>query len=117
MIHSENCIFCKIAAGTIPAVKIFENEFVFVIKDINPLAEHHYLVISKQHVVSLNDADARFIETVVPKVFLAAATVAQTLGFKERGYRVVINNQSAAGQSVWHTHWHVLSAPALGVFA
>lgn len=117
MTHSENCIFCKIAAGSIAAAKIYENEFVFVIKDINPVAEHHYLVISKQHVVSLNDADASFIETVVPKVFLAAAEVAQTLGFKEQGYRVVINNQTAAGQSVWHTHWHVLSATALGMFA
>lgn len=107
------CIFCKIIAGKINAAKIFENENVIVIADINPQAQWHYLAIPKQHIASLNDLTQHETQTVLPQLFEAATIVATQKNFKTQGYRTVINNQAQAGQSVFHLHMHILSGNAL----
>jgi len=103
----NDCIFCKIVSGDIPAEKIFENETVMAFNDLNPQAPLHALVIPKKHVSTINDmqeADAQ----LVGEMFLAAKQIAADEGLSERGYRTVMNCNEEAGQSVFHIHLHVL---------
>lgn len=101
-----DCIFCKIAAGTIPAKKVREDELVFAFHDIEPKAPTHILVIPKKHVASL--AEAKEIdEKLLGRLLLAAADIAreQQLG---NGYRLVISTGAEGGQTVDHLHVHLL---------
>jgi histidine triad (HIT) family protein len=101
-----DCIFCKIAAGTIPAKKVREDELVFAFHDIEPKAPTHILVIPKKHVASL--AEAKEIdEELLGRLLLAAADIAreQQLG---NGYRLVISTGAEGGQTVDHLHVHLL---------
>lgn len=99
----ENCIFCKIASGKIPAEKIYENEFVFVINDINPEAPIHLLVITKTHINDLNELHD---ENLFKEIFKAIKIVTKKLNVKE--YKTLINTGSAAGQMVFHLHVHII---------
>ena len=110
---SKNCIFCKIISGEIPSKKIFENENFFAFNDVSPQAPQHILIVPKKHFSSLNDLDDSLREKVLPGLYSVADTVAQELNFRIRGYRTVINNQSEAGQTVFHLHMHVLAGSAL----
>ena len=103
----SNCVFCKIASGQIPAVKLLEDEAAIAFADLNPQAPTHVLVIPRRHVQSLAHVeDADFGE--VGKVMHLAARVARKLGVAEGGYRVVLNSGKDAGQTVEHLHAHVL---------
>lgn len=104
----ENCLFCKIVAGAIPATIVFENEHAVAFEDIAPQAPTHVLVIPKHHVASLHEAT----DPVTMGHLLAAvqATVKQ-LGLTD--YRVVTNTGAGAGQSVFHWHWHILAGRPL----
>ncbi len=106
-----DCVFCGIAAKTIPATVLYEDETVLAFRDLNPRAPLHALVIPKVHVASLADATD---PAVVGRVALAAAAVATAAGYGERGYRVVANTGPDAGQSVGHLHFHVLAGRHLG---
>jgi histidine triad (HIT) family protein len=101
-----DCIFCKIAAGTIPAKKVREDELVFAFHDIEPKAPTHILVIPKKHVASL--AEAKEIdEKLLGRLLLAAADIAREQRL-ENGYRLVISTGAEGGQSVDHLHVHLL---------
>jgi histidine triad (HIT) family protein len=103
-----NCIFCKIAAGEIPATIVHQDEHVVAFRDLNPQAPTHILIIPRQHIATVNaltEADA----TVVGHLFLAARQLAAELGFAEDGYRLVMNTNAAAGQTVFHIHLHLLA--------
>ena len=106
-----DCVFCGIAAKTIPATVLYEDETVLAFRDLNPRAPLHALVIPKVHVASLADATD---PAVVGRVALAAAAVATAAGYGERGYRVVANTGPDAGQTVAHLHFHVLAGRPLG---
>jgi histidine triad (HIT) family protein len=102
-----DCLFCKIGAGEIPADIVHETDEVVAFRDINPQAPTHALIIPKRHIASINalqegDAD------IVGKLFLAAKEIARDEGFAEPGYRVVMNCNAAAGQTVFHIHLHLL---------
>jgi histidine triad (HIT) family protein len=114
----SSCIFCKILKGEIPAAKVHETEHAIVIKDIQPQAPMHWLVIPRHHVASLNDLDDRTRVEILPSLYAAADAAANAQGIRDKGYRTVINNQSLAGQTVFHLHMHVLtgSSKALGHF-
>lgn len=103
----ENCLFCRITAGKIPAEPIHEDEAAIVIRDINPQAPTHLLVIPREHIESLDDA-AHKDEALLGHLLRVAARVANAAGLAEGGYRTVINNGAGAGQSVFHLHVHVL---------
>lgn len=105
-----DCIFCKIAAHEVPATIVHEDEDVVAFEDLGHRAPLHVLVIPRQHVVSLSEADA----ATAGKVAVAAARVAREAGYAERGYRVVTNVGPDAGQSVPHLHFHVLAGRELG---
>ena len=108
----QDCIFCKIIAGEIPSKKVYEDEHVYAFHDINPQAPVHVLVIPKRHISSVAAIDAENAP-VVAQVFCAIANIARELGLEEQGYRVVSNCGEAAGQTVFHLHFHLLGGREL----
>ena len=108
-----DCIFCKIAAGEIPAAKLYDDGEVVIFRDINPEAPVHLLVIPRRHIPTLNDLDAADA-ALVGRLYLAGQQVAAELGVAESGYRTVINCNRDAGQIVFHVHMHLLAGRELG---
>lgn len=104
---STDCLFCKILAGDIPADIIFESEHAIAFRDINPQAPTHVLIIPRQHVATINDLTAGD-EQIVGNLFLVAKQIARQEGIADPGYRVTMNCNAAAGQTVFHLHLHLL---------
>ena len=100
-------LFLKIIAREIPADIVFENDDVLAFKDLNPQAPLHVLIIPKIHIRTINEIQPRDAE-LVGELFLAAKEIAAQEGIAEDGYRVVMNCNSAAGQTVFHIHLHLL---------
>jgi len=107
-----DCLFCKIAAGEIPADKIYEDDHVIAFRDIAPKAPTHVLVIPRRHISTLNDLRPDDSE-LIGRMYLAAREVAHQEGIAEDGYRTVVNCNSAAGQTVFHIHLHLLGGRAM----
>jgi histidine triad (HIT) family protein len=107
---TDDCLFCKIVRKEIPATIILENEHVVAFRDIAPKAPTHVLVVTREHVASLNDATSA---PMLGELLLAAATIARAEGIAESGYRTVINSGADAGQSVAHVHLHLLGGRKL----
>jgi histidine triad (HIT) family protein len=105
--HLEDCIFCKIIAGEVPAQKIYEDDEILAFDDINPQAPVHALVIPKKHVATLNDLGQDEGE-LMGRMAMAAIGVAKAKGLEDSGYRLVTNCLAEAGQAVFHIHTHVL---------
>ncbi len=101
----SDCLFCKIIEGDIPAKKIYEDDDVFAFHDIGAQAPHHFLVIPKKHIATLNDTDDT---TLIGKLILTASKITKDLGFAEDGYRVVMNCNEQGGQTIYHIHLHCL---------
>ena len=104
----ESCLFCQIITGEIPGELVHQDERCVVIRDINPQAPTHVLVIPREHLDSLDDASQKD-ESLLGHLLRVGARVANDEGHAEIGYRTVINNGSGAGQSVFHLHVHVLA--------
>jgi histidine triad (HIT) family protein len=104
---SENCLFCKIIDGRIPAARVYEDEVCIAFNDISPQAPTHILVIPREHFDSLDKAANDHRETL-GHLLLTAAGIAREKGFAEDGYRVVINTNANGGQTVFHLHVHLL---------
>ena len=105
---SDNCIFCKIAAGEIPSAKIYEDEVCIAFNDLVPQAPTHILIIPREHVDSLDKANKGQTKMLGHLVF-TAAEIARERGFSDDGYRIVINTNSDGGQTVFHLHVHLLA--------
>jgi histidine triad (HIT) family protein len=110
----ENCIFCKIIAGEIPSPRLYEDDKMIVIRDIEPKAKCHYLCIPKTHFALLNEMDEAKAE-IVKHCFTVIPTLEKELGL-EGGYRVIINQGADGGQTVPHLHIHLLGGEPLGDF-
>lgn len=104
----ENCLFCKIIAGQFPASFVHQDERCVVIRDINPQAPMHVLVIPREHIESLDEVSQRE-EMLLGHLLRVGARVANDEGHAENGYRSVVNTGAGAGQSVFHLHVHVLA--------
>ena len=102
-----DCLFCRIIKTEIPAEVLHQDDLAIVIRDINPQAPTHLLVIPKEHIESLDDA-SRKQEALLGHLLRVAARMANAEGLGDGGYRTVINNGAGAGQSVFHLHVHVL---------
>ncbi|MDR0292236.1 MAG: histidine triad nucleotide-binding protein [Elusimicrobium sp.] len=102
----SDCIFCGIASGEIETRIVYENEFLLAFKDLNPQAPTHILIIPKKHISSLSRAEEEDLE-LLGMLQLAAVKIAKDLDLKE--FRLVLNNGRAAGQTVEHLHYHLLS--------
>ncbi len=107
----EDCVFCRIAAGEIPAEKVYEDDLVCAFKDLSPQAPVHVLVIPKAHYGSVTDGVPA--ETL-KAMFDAVAEVARTTGVAATGFRCIANTGADAGQTVPHAHIHVLGGAPLG---
>ena len=108
MAHDPNCIFCKIAQGEIPAKKLYEDERVFAIADIHPLAPVHLLVVPRAHVPTLLDLPAADFD-LIGHVFQVMRKLAVDHGVAEQGFRLVHNVNDWGGQKVFHMHFHLLA--------
>lgn len=108
-----SCLFCDIAAGTVPCTQVHDDEKFLAFRDIAPKAPTHILVIPKRHIpdlTSLQDDDAG----LVGELILTARRLASDEGLDEEGYRFVVNCGSDGGQTVGHLHLHILGGRALG---
>jgi histidine triad (HIT) family protein len=105
-----DCLFCKIAAGEIPAERVREDEHTLAFRDIQPQAPVHVLVVPKRHVASMWELDD---PELAGQLFCAAAAVAREEGL-ERGWRMIVNTRADGGQEVDHLHVHVLGGRRLG---
>jgi histidine triad (HIT) family protein len=108
----ENCLFCRIIAGEIPGDFVHQDERCVVIRDINPQAPTHMLVIPREHLESLDDATQKE-ESLLGHLLRVGARVANVQGNGDSSYRTVINTGAGAGQSVFHLHVHVLAGRAM----
>ena len=108
----QDCLFCKILSGDIPADIVYESDSAIAFRDVNPQAPTHVLVIPRKHVATINDLDEDDQE-IVGSLFLAAKEIAHAEGISDEGYRAVMNCNEGAGQSVFHIHLHVLGGRAL----
>jgi histidine triad (HIT) family protein len=106
-VSNDDCLFCKIALGDIPADIIFESDTAVAFRDINPQAPTHVLVIPRRHIATINDLQDGD-QAVVGDLFLAAAKIAAQEGIADDGYRVVMNCNAGAGQTVFHIHLHLV---------
>jgi len=102
---TNDCLFCRIVRREIPAKVIHEDEHTLAFRDIDPKAPIHVLVIPKEHVATLNDADDA---TLLGRLLLAAREIAAAEGVADAGYRTVVNCGAGAGQTVFHLHVHLL---------
>lgn len=107
----NNCIFCKIIAGQIPCEKLYEDDNMIIIKDINPIAPIHYLLIIKEHYATLDKQDINQTN-VLGQCLNKVSILKSTLGLED-GYRLVINQGKNGGQEVDHLHVHILGGKSL----
>ena len=106
-----DCLFCKIIAGEVPSTRVYEDEKVYAVRDINPMAPVHVLVIPKEHIASAA-AITEENSAVVAHVFEVVPKIAKELGL-ENGFRVVTNSGDDGAQTVKHLHFHILGGRPL----
>ena len=102
-----DCIFCKIAAGEIPADIVFQDEQVTAFRDISPVAPTHILIIPNRHIASTNDL-SEADQSLAGRLLGVTALIAEQEGIKESGYRLIMNTGPDAHQVVFHMHLHLL---------
>jgi len=108
-----DCIFCKVASGEIESKKVYEDEEIVAFHDINKKAPVHILIIPRKHITSLLDADTQDA-ALLGKLHLVASQLAKEHGVAESGFRLVLNCNRDAGQSVDHVHLHLLGGRPMG---
>src|SRR5262245_60795406 len=108
-------IFSKIIKGEVPADKVFENERIIAIKDINPAAPVHILIISKKEIPNLQSVSMDDMP-LVAEMISVAQELAKRFGIAD-GYRLLINNGAPAGQTIFHLHFHLIGGRRLGALA
>jgi len=107
----SGCIFCKIIDKTIPSERLFEDDRMIIVRDIDPKARLHFLAIPKKHYAALSDMDEG--DTLdLGRVFYTIAEKAKALGLAN-GYRLIVNQGADAGQTVFHLHIHVMGGQAM----
>jgi histidine triad (HIT) family protein len=106
---SADCIFCKIVRGEIPSKKVYEDEEIFAFHDINPIAPVHFMIVPKQHIPSLVEADLSH-QAVLGRILVKAGELARSQGATD-GFRTLINTGRVGQQEVYHLHVHILGGP------
>ena len=107
----NDCIFCKIIKGEITSTKIYEDDDMLIIKDVNPQAEIHYLLLPKEHyanIIEMSDAQAATLAKCIKKL----SSMVDSLGLSD-GFRLVSNKGANGCQSVEHLHIHILGGQKL----
>jgi histidine triad (HIT) family protein len=109
----SDCLFCKMASGAMDVPKLHDDDLVFAIRDINPRAPMHVLVIPKEHIADAQDVSAEH-GAVLARMFSVAGAIAQSEGLARRGYRLAFNIGEDAGMTIPHLHMHVIGGRHLG---
>ncbi len=104
---SEDCLFCKIIKGEIPGEFLYEDDSFVVIKDINPAAPVHLLLLPKKHIRSNNDLQKEDGK-IISDLFMVAKKMAKEQGVNESGYKLLFNVEKGGGQVIFHVHLHLL---------
>jgi len=112
--YDDKCIFCKIIKGEIPSAKVYEDEDMYVFKDIEPKAKVHLLAVPKTHFKLLSEM-GEGEASLLSRMFLKIPQIAAENGCAG-GYRLIINQGDDAGQTVFHLHVHILGGQALSDF-
>lgn len=108
---ANDCLFCRIVRGEIPAKIVAENAHCVAFRDINPQAPTHIVIVPRAHVASLNEAtDA----AMIGELALMASAIARREGIADSGYRTVFNTNGDAGQTVFHLHLHLIGGRQMG---
>ena len=107
------CVFCRIAAGEIPATVVYQDDLVVAFRDINPQAPTHVLLIPRKHIPSLVEL-APEDDALLGHIVRVSAQLAESEGIAGSGFRLVANNGREAGQSVDHVHFHLVGGRRLG---
>ncbi|MEO5379002.1 MAG: histidine triad nucleotide-binding protein [Magnetococcus sp. DMHC-6] len=110
---SENCLFCKIAAGIIPSTEVYADDHVYAFKDLHPQAPIHILIIPRSHIATLDDLTIED-RPIMGHLLERTAHIARELGLSQSGYRTLINCRDHGGQEIYHLHVHLLGGRALG---
>jgi len=106
----DDCVFCKMVAGSIPVARVYEDEAVLAFLDIRPISDGHTLVIPKQHCASIHECDVDVLAQVATRLGKVARAVAAAVGAD--GYNLLNNCGAAAGQVVEHLHFHIIPRTA-----
>lgn len=109
MSTDPNCIFCKIATGQLPSKLIYQDDELIAFHDIRPAAPVHFLIVPREHIPRLQDANEAHL-ALLGKMLLLAPRLAAEQGVTN-GFRVVVNNGEDGGQEVYHLHVHVMGGP------
>lgn len=110
---SKECLFCRIAAGKVPADVVHESEKIVAFRDVNPAAPTHILLIPREHITDVGHLSPEH-GGLLAELLVAAAELARRQGVADLGYRLVANTGPNAGQSVFHLHFHLLGGRNLG---
>lgn len=102
----DDCVFCKIIAGKIPALKVYENDKIFAFLDISPVNKGHTLVVPRAHHVDLLETPEDVLADMMTRTKKIAAAVVKAV--KADGFNLGCNTKKAAGQAVFHTHLHII---------
>ena len=102
-----DCIFCKIIAGELPSTNVFHDEQVTAFRDLHPAAPTHILIVPNRHIDSVNLLTSED-EPLIGRLFIIAKQLASQEGIAASGYRLVVNTNAHAGQTVFHIHLHLL---------
>ena len=108
----SDCLFCRIAAGQIPASIVYQDDRLVAFRDVNPQAPLHVLIVPRRHIATLNDLTAAE-DSLVGEMIRRAATIAGQQGHADAGYRTLLNCNQDAGQSVFHIHLHLLAGRSM----
>ena len=108
----SDCLFCKIVSGDIPGNIVYRDERVTAFRDINPAAPTHILIVPNQHIDSVNMLIVDD-EPLIGHLFIAAKTIAAQEGVADSGFRLIVNTNANAGQTVFHIHLHLLGGAPL----
>lgn len=103
-----DCIFCKISEGKASANFVFQNDDIFAIRDVHPMAPTHILIIPRKHIPSLMELDGAEGSALISKIVSTAVEVAKKVSLSDSGFRLVWNVRSDGGQTVGHIHLHLL---------
>ena len=108
MRSDPNCLFCSIILRKLPSTIIYEDDLSLAFEDVNPQAPVHILIVPKNHLQDINSIE-EIDKATIGHLFLVAKNIASHKKLHSKGYRLVINNGSGAGQSIFHVHLHLLA--------
>ncbi len=109
---NEDCLFCKIVNGGIPADIVYEDDLVVSFRDISPQAPVHLLIVPRRHISVLNELNEED-KMLIGHLALTAQKLAVEQGIDESGYRIIMNCNAEGGQTVYHIHMHLLGGKQL----